>query len=329
MNKNMIMKGVGDAKIVLITEYGESVPIGQWSALSLPIHAISIADVLNRKSDRYSYNFREESVVRFTAPDANVLIVDDINTNLKVANGLMLPYSMNVELCGSGMEAIEAVKRKRYDIVFMDHRMPGVDGVEATARIRKMGEEDPYFTEVPIIALTANAVVGVREMFLSNGFNEFMSKPIDTVRLNTILEKFVPKEKQIGFTTATRPSKKANEKLVIDGVDVDRGIMLTGGAKELYIETLTAFFADGTNLIDEIEKCVGSDDMNLYATYIHAIKSACATIGAIKVSDTAYALELAANENNVEFINKNNDSFMDQLGQLLVNIDGALAIHKR
>jgi CheY-like chemotaxis protein len=132
----------------------------------------------------------------FTAPEASVLVVDDIVTNLKVANGLLLPYKMQVDLCKSGMTAIEAMKKNRYDMVFMDHKMPGMDGIETTQMIRSMGEEDPYYKEVPVIALTANAVSGTKEMFLENGFNDYLSKPIDTVKLNAALERWIPKVKQ-------------------------------------------------------------------------------------------------------------------------------------
>jgi len=100
-------------------------------------------------------------------------------------------------MCKSGPMAIEAIKANRYDIVFMDHLMPGMDGVETTEHIRRLGVEDGYFADVPIVALTANAVHGMHEFFLENGFSDFMSKPVDVVRLNSILEKWIPKEKQI------------------------------------------------------------------------------------------------------------------------------------
>ncbi|MCL2009686.1 MAG: response regulator [Synergistaceae bacterium] len=137
-----------------------------------------------------------DSAATFTAPDAKILVVDDILTNLKVARGLLSPYKVQITPCKSGMTAIEAIQSKDYDLVFMDHMMPEMDGVEATRRIRKMGAEDPYYKNVPIVALTANAVSGTREMFLENGFDDFLSKPIDTDKLNSILETWVPKSKQ-------------------------------------------------------------------------------------------------------------------------------------
>ena len=144
----------------------------------------------------YKSEVVSDNVVSFTAPEAKILIVDDTPTNLRVVNGLLMPYEMHVELRTSGADAVEAIRNNRYDLTFMDHFMPEMDGVETTERIRAMGDEDPYYAELPIIALTANAVTGMREMFLQSGFNDFLSKPIDTVQLNSVLAKWIPKGKQ-------------------------------------------------------------------------------------------------------------------------------------
>jgi len=211
MNKETVLESISNSQIVLLTEFGESVPPGNWRTLSLPAHAISVSGILNNEPDSYTYKTKEGLSVQFTAPEANVLVVDDIRTNLKVANGLLSPYRMNVDLCNGGNEAIEAIKTKRYDIVFMDHRMPGIDGVMATKLIRALGSEDAYYLSVPIVVLTANAVSGMREMFLKSGFDDFLSKPIDIVKLNSILEKWIPKDKQLGFTAEQVQSLEANE----------------------------------------------------------------------------------------------------------------------
>ncbi|MDR1581030.1 MAG: response regulator, partial [Synergistaceae bacterium] len=113
--------------------------------------------------------------IDFTAPEARVLIVDDIETNLKVVEGLLAPYEMKISVCGGGSEAVRMAREDIYDIIFMDHIMPEMNGIEAVAAIRSAPGE--YFRTVPIIALTANAVSGMREMFLENGFNDFLSKP--------------------------------------------------------------------------------------------------------------------------------------------------------
>ena len=200
-NKEIISELGPKTKIVVLTEFGETIPDNSLNVASMPVYAISIANILNGETSTFSYSENNELIVRFTAPEANVLVVDDVITNLKVAQGLLAPYKMHVTLCKNGMMAIEAIKNNRYDLVFMDHKMPEMDGIETMERIRAMGNDDAYYNEVPIVVLTANAVSGTEEMFLGKGFNDFMSKPIDTVRLNTVLEKWIPKRMRLGLTT--------------------------------------------------------------------------------------------------------------------------------
>ncbi|MCL2662904.1 MAG: ATP-binding protein [Oscillospiraceae bacterium] len=324
-NKNTIAEMSGNSKILLLSEFGESIPPGNWSTLSIPAHAISIASILNNVTDAFSYNYSEKLAARFTAPDANILVVDDINTNLRVVKGLLLPYEMNVDLCVNGYDAIEAVKEKRYDLIFMDHRMPGIDGVETTKRIRDLGEEDSYYLKVPIVALTANAVSGMKEMFLSSGFNEFMSKPIDLTVLNMVIEAFIPKEKRKAYV-GKRESEKSNEvPFEIEGLDVDKGILRTGGTLDYYYETLEIFYAEGQKHADEIIELLESNNMPLYTTNVHALKSATANIGGGDISDMAYALEMAAINGDMEFIKANTSIFADTLKRLLENIKNALS----
>jgi signal transduction histidine kinase/ActR/RegA family two-component response regulator len=132
-------------------------------------------------------------VVREPMPYGSVLIVDDVGTNLYVAKGLLAPYELIIDIAESGYETIEKIKSgKVYDIVFMDHMMPEMDGVETTKNLREMGYSHP------IVALTANAVMGQAEMFLSNGFDDFISKPIDIRELNAVLNKLIRDKRNIG-----------------------------------------------------------------------------------------------------------------------------------
>jgi len=196
-NIDAIVDAGSGTKIVVLTEFGETVPEKGVTALAMPVHSLPVANVLNGEQESFSYHGNTGFAASFTAPEANVLIVDDIVTNLKVVKGLLAPYGMQVSLCKSGEIALDAVRASRYDIVFMDHLMPGLDGVETTGRIRQFGAEDSRFSRLPIVALTANAVSGMRQFFLENGFSDFMSKPVDVVKLNSVLEKWLPKEKQL------------------------------------------------------------------------------------------------------------------------------------
>ncbi|MCL1992354.1 MAG: ATP-binding protein, partial [Spirochaetes bacterium] len=204
-SKVVILSQLGEAALEAAPEAAhEAAQETDASILEMPFHSIVIAGILNSDAKAaFSYGDNAKFVARFTAPAANILVVDDIVTNLKVAKGLLLPYKANVDICKSGITAVEAVKTNRYDLVFMDHKMPGLDGVETTKRIRALAAGDApadaagaYFKDLPIVALTANAVDGAKEMFLENGLNDFLSKPIDTVKLGQILETWLPKEKR-------------------------------------------------------------------------------------------------------------------------------------
>ena len=158
-----------------------------------PYNAMMLAEIFNGR-EQIAKSVRKKQK-KFIAPTAKVLVVDDNLMNLKVVEGLMRKYKIKIVAATSGEEALAIIESKDFDFVFMDHMMPGMDGVECFHLIReKVGT---YFKQVPIIALTANAIAGSREMFLAEGFNEFIAKPIDTAMLNEILHRFIPASKQI------------------------------------------------------------------------------------------------------------------------------------
>jgi len=326
--KKILVKHKSGARIVLLTEFGDAIADQNATILSMPAYSVTVANVLNGISDNMDYGSKKESMARFIAPEANVLVVDDTGTNLRVAEGLLSPYKMRVTLCKSGPEAIDAVQSEFYDVVFMDHMMPGMDGIEATKRIRNLGGD---YRKLPIIALTANAVAGAREMFLSEGLNDFISKPIEIAKLNSVLDKWIPKEKQkspadtsagAGYGGSGADAGIVNIK--IDGVDVKRGVTLSGGNGTLYLRALAMFYDDGFEKIAEIKRCLEMEDIQLYTTHVHGLKSASASIGANSLSESARALEIAGKEANQTFINEQNPKFLMELETLLRNIGMAL-----
>jgi CheY-like chemotaxis protein/HPt (histidine-containing phosphotransfer) domain-containing protein len=308
-------------KLVAMSDYGDSLNEPDILMINMPVYSISLANVLNETAKpSYSDNDGQNIHIRFVAPKAKILIVDDINTNLKVAKGLMSPYNMHIEVCESGIEAISMVELDHYDVIFMDHMMPVMDGIEATKIIREFS----FCKDLPIIALTANAVVGVREMFLSNGFDDFLPKPIEMRKLNEILERWIPDDKKEKFSSSSNvDNKKAIE---IDGIDVKVGLSKTGGGIDNYIEILGVFLKDGHKKLDEIEDSLRANDIKNYTTHVHAIKSALGSIGAIELSDAAKDLELAGKSGDLSFIESNNSKFMDELEELLRRIRQSISI---
>jgi signal transduction histidine kinase/CheY-like chemotaxis protein len=189
-----------EAETVLVSGYGEPVPYSGIPLITMPAGPVSVANILNRVEEDLPGGEAKNFTAGFTAPDIRVLIVDDIATNLQVARALLSPYKLKIDTCLNGADAIRAVQKNRYDLILMDHMMPGMDGIEACAAIRAWEKDlrkdrDPE-SQIPIVALTANAVAGVKEMFLQNGFSDYLSKPIEVAKLNGIIEKWIPRKKQ-------------------------------------------------------------------------------------------------------------------------------------
>ncbi|MDR1220671.1 MAG: response regulator [Treponema sp.] len=179
--------------VVVMAEYGAAVQSPQARLVYFPIWALNIADILNNVAE--SAGGDAPGAIKFIAPDASVLIVDDVDVNLIVAQGLLSPYQLRISLAKSGQEAVDLARENIYDIIFMDHMMPGMDGIEATALIRSI--DRPDVESLPIVALTANAIAGMKDLFLSSGFSDYLAKPIEVDKLNAIVEKWIPASKRI------------------------------------------------------------------------------------------------------------------------------------
>jgi len=188
-----------------------------------------------------------------------------------------------------------------------------------------MKDIDPYYKNVPIAVFTANVVMGNKETAQKFGFNDFLIKPINVIKLNSILEKWIPNEKKIRSTQddAKKDTDAENEinKLIIEGLDTEKGIAMTGGKKEQYITMLSFFYKDGLKKIEEIRASLEAENINLYAIYVHALKSATAIIGSEKLSQTAKALENAAKNEDIDFIYSNNCAFLADFESILYNIN--------
>jgi CheY-like chemotaxis protein len=229
---------------------------------------------------------------------------------------------MNVDCATSGKEAIELVKSNRYDLVLMDHMMPEMDGIEATAEIRALGAHDDYFVNLPIIALSANAVFGVRDMFLQNGMNDYLPKPIYVAKLYGALERWIPNEKQQKYIEKTVIAEKPD--IEIEGIDTRVGLVMTGGNSENYKQVLETFYSDSIDKKTQIEDALKKENPSLFTTYIHALKSASASIGALELSEEAKLLEIAGCCEDTEYIVDNINPFLQHLSDTADVIANAL-----
>ncbi|MBR4096329.1 MAG: response regulator, partial [Oscillospiraceae bacterium] len=280
-----------------------------------PFYTMSAAAALNNESITTNLSERRGSTTSFSAPKARVLIVDDNLINLKVAVGLMRPYNMQLMTVDSGKAAIAMLRSQDFDIVFMDHMMPEMDGVEATKLIREM--EGDYFKKLPIIALTANAVNGVREMFIESGLNDFIAKPIELSALDRVLKTWLPHEyimAPISTNYGKNDRRKNNRKKEYSDsglISVSKGMGYTGGVEDAYYEILEVYVRKGAEKRIQINSYMEAEDWKNYIIEVHALKSTSLSIGAVELSELAKKLELAGKAGDYDTITKENDALSE------------------
>ncbi|MDR1059487.1 MAG: response regulator, partial [Treponema sp.] len=330
--------------LILLSEYGQA-PRPDIRTVFMPLQPVAVANILNGQRSDAGYHGIETPGVRFIAPEARILIVDDIETNLNVAEGLLAPYRMRIDRAAGGLEAVHLVRENRYDLVLMDHMMPGMDGIEAAEAIRAWEKdcqtEAPR--EIPIIALTANAVSGMREMFLEKGFNDYISKPIEIAKLDDMMTRWIPAEKRIKAGAGIkRETFSGAAGIVIPGVDVKRGINMTGGTEAGYRKVLAQFYRDAAERLDWFRnfsperggggRFPGGDpdprdtggSLAVFTAHVHALKSAAGTIGAAGVSEAAAALETAGKAGDTAAIRTALPAFREGLTRLVEGTGKAL-----
>jgi len=302
-----------------------------------------VANSLEKFRMNYIARNKRGQIIRDMMPYGSVLIVDDMEPNLYVAAGLLRPYMLQVETAMSGQEAIDLINNgKEYDVIFMDHMMPVMDGIEATKKLRALGYKKP------VVALTANAVSGQANVFLKNGFDEFISKPIDIRQLNSVLNKLIrdmyPPEvieeahrqmenngsNHIAYLSGEYDDLSASDQSVpgikdksIEGLDIVKGIEQHEGNEKYYLKVLRSYAASVRAVLSEIEN-VSEASLSEYKTKVHGIKGASGSVFADCIFSFAGDLENAAKSNDFGFVEKHNKKFLDDTRKFLDDIDNML-----
>lgn len=283
------------------SEYGRgsvfSFAIEQQVADWTPVGS-DIAETYHRRLQRTKTPFHH-----FTAPDARILVVDDTAINLTVVRGLLKPTQITVDTALSGHEALKLVTQKHYDLIFLDHRMPVMDGIET---LRFMQTLDANLNkEVPIIVLTANVVSGAREKYIAEGFSDYMAKPIDMNHMEKVLREYLPQNLvQVGEFTSESEEQEDDSAAIESalalaaGIDLDSALINCGGA-----DVLQAVLLEYYNTIEErasaIEAVFAARDWKNYTVLVHALKSASRLVGALSLSTAAADLEAAGDRAQV------------------------------
>lgn len=320
-----------------------------------PFSALSVANLLNGEmGDRRFAEAQAAGRKPFTCVGIRALAVDDEEMNLVVAKGVLGSYGIEVDTCLSGREAIAQCSSESYDIIFLDHMMPGFDGVETLKRIREL--RGGIYQDLPIIALTANTVSGAREMFRSEGFTEFVPKPIERTVLERVLRKVLPnsciqysaaptrtgtpvqtapaeeersdieetagQEEETGVPESAGEAALPYDRLSQGGINVELGLAYCSGDEDFYREMLRMFYAQSGEKREEIISLYESANWGDYAVKVHALKSTSLTIGAEALSAQAKELELAGKRGDTDYIREHHSALLRAYEALCENLVG-------
>ena len=270
-------------------------------------------------------NTSDGNTLSFVASEAKILVVDDVEMNLKVVEGLLKETKIQIDTAVSGRECLECVKRKQYDIVFLDHMMPEMDGIETLQNMRLLSDNPNR--EIPVIMLTANAIVGAKEEYMAVGFTDYLTKPIQETQILEMLLKYLPGElicenkekKNSKDMVESEPAEYIDESETdpmqqlekLEGLDVQTGLVYCMNEEEFYVEMLKEYMKS-EDKASKIEKFFVEEDWNNYKTIVHALKSTSLTIGAVHLSEEAKALEMAAKEGDMDYIRSHHKDVLEE-----------------
>ena len=276
----------------------------------------------------------------FVAPEAQVLIVDDNQVNLTVACGLLEPLKMKLDTAVSGADAVNKISAKHYDLIFMDHMMPELDGVETTHIIRRF---HPEYDNVPIIALTANAVGGVKAMFISEGMDDLVAKPINMKEVTDVVRKWLPAEKIIKLDDPSKEADESDKDVIIDaeaeerkaiimgladmGLDVNSAIQMLGSEK-IYVDVVKDYLSAIERKAKEIKKYEVEENIEMYTIEVHALKSASRQIGAIALGKYSEKMETAGKLGKLDVIHAGTDSLIEQYNSIKFMLQGVFGVEE-
>ena len=329
-NVDLIENLAKDMVVAVVANEGIILPKNtRVKVLEKPFYCFPVVSILNS-----SVNSKEEIVKKLRCDGTRALVVDDESMNLVVAKSIFGRYGMKVMTATSGPESIEICREKVFDIIFMDHMMSGMDGVEAMKRIRT--DVAGLNGSIPIVALTANAMSSAKQMFLAEGFDGFVSKPVETDELERVLKQVLPKSclsyvdddgqrEEVPDEPEVQAAPAVEEKdfmteLRKNGVDTDSGLKYCVGDKDFYKSLLIQFASESADKIASMKKYYNVRDWHNYEILVHALKSTSKMIGIADLSEKAKSLEMSAKNNEENYILENHEQMIRDYGRITAEI---------
>lgn len=289
------------SKLEFISSYGTGSVFGfSLRQKVMSDEKIGVISMSPQENTGYHYS------ASFTAPKAELLIVDDSTMNLEVMRGLLKKTLVNTDLAESGKECLELIEKKHYHIIFLDHMMPEMNGIETLERIRAGNHKN---MDTPVIMLTANAVSGAREEYLMLGFADYISKPVDSTVLEAKIVQHLPDELVNTFTSDTSANDGGFPETV--HINVETGLGYTDHNPELYRSILEIYYNSSGNAMQKLKAAFEKEDIKNYEIIAHSIKSTSLSIGAEEFSAKAKKLEYAAKNGDADYIRENHGEIVE------------------
>ncbi len=322
-----IVKSIIDSmsgSITVESEYG----VGSEFKIVLPVEVYDRTPVVKNIMKEVKRQKEEKDESYFYAPEANILAVDDNRSNLNIVRLLLKRTGIIPDLCTGGKEAVELCKRKRYDLIFMDHMMPSPNGIETLKIIRD--DKESLNHDTTIIVLTANAVAGSRNMYMKAGFADYIVKPIDYRVLEGVVKKYLPEEKIVDTGIKEKSNSRSLSDLdyksrisAIEGFDYDTAINYCAGDEAFLKEIMGDVYGECDERIDRMRGNIQKKDFASYRIEAHSIKGSMATIGFGAFSERAKKHEFAARDGEYDFILEDFDSFVEEYTSICQKIKSA------
>ncbi|MBO5488526.1 MAG: response regulator, partial [Eubacterium sp.] len=291
-----------DGSIEVKSEYGK----GSLFTVKIPQKVIN-AKPLGSFYEQYDSGNCEAQKYKekFTAPDANILAVDDVPMNLEVIRALLKKTKIHIDFAKSGKEALELLKKKTYHLILMDHMMPEMDGVETLRHIRDLKNNEK--SRIPVLALTANAIMGAEETYLSEGFQDYISKPVRGARLEEAILKYIPHD-LVQYDEKMENNTRLDDEALRDFqfLDLEKGLEYSGGSIDFYLEIVAAFIDD--NKVEKLEYYFQEEDWVNYELCIHSLMTNALSLGATRLSDEARQIENALRRDDYHYVKTHHES---------------------
>ncbi|MBR1909154.1 MAG: response regulator, partial [Lachnospiraceae bacterium] len=329
MLKDTIKSAQITDEVYVLTEAGSIYSdFDNCKILRKPMTCICVANALNNAWDASNYKVAQKREA-VTYPEGKIIIVDDSIVNLKVLEGMLQTFNVNISKCKSGAEALDVLEKEEFDLIILDQRMPEMDGIELLHFIRKL---DNANSMVPVLCATADFGPEVSRMLLNEGFQDYLAKPVRRFYLERMLRKYMPPELAVSIEVeddsyaGPKDTRSKDEEPTEDPgvINYDTGLANVGGQTEAFASVVNAYYREGTNKIQIISELLSKNDIKNYIIEVHALKSSSAAIGADGMAGLFRELEFAGKAGNIEFIESHTDNVLNVFGNVLDKVKGYL-----